>query len=406
MPAKQKLTELALHKLFETGRGSSFTVTYKNGITEHFGEEGSPQFAIRFNDDDILDLIAGDLLVSFGEAYVDGRVDLDGDLADLIFLAIRSGLMAVNGEPPGFTGATLLRAVGKLAFSHQREKANIAHHYDLGNDFFRLWLDSSLTYSCAYFHQPSDTLEAAQQQKIDHSLRKLRLQPRETLLDIGCGWGAMVMRAAEAYGVKATGITLSEEQYAGANAALATAGLNENAGIRLASYRTLAADGEQFDKIISIGMVEHVGKDHLAEFAADAEALLKPGGVALLHLITSVKEGPINHWVEQNIFPGGYIPTLAEMVAHLSGRDFRILDIENIGPHYRLTLDQWSDRFERALPAVREMFDERFIRMWRLYLRASSAAFRAGSLEVHQILVSRGQPTGDPMTREYIYNGH
>lgn len=398
MSAKQKLTELALHKLFEAARGGSFTATYKNGTTEHFGD-GAPQFAIRFNDDYIPDLLGDDLLTSFGEAYMDGHVDVDGDLADLIFLALRSGLMSVTGEPRGFTGATLLRAVGKLGFSLQREKENIAHHYDLGNDFFRLWLDKSLTYSCAYFHRDSDTLEAAQQQKIDHSLRKLRLQAGETLLDIGCGWGALVMRAAEAYGVKATGITLSEEQYAGANAAIASSGLEEKAGVRLASYRTLAADGEQFDKIVSIGMIEHVGKDHLAEFAADAETLLKPGGLALLHLITSVKEGPVNHWVEKHIFPGGYIPTLSEIIAHLSTRDFRIWDVENLGPHYRLTLDHWSERFERALPAVRDKFGERFVRMWRLYLRASSAAFRAGSIEVHQILVSRGQPAGFPMTR-------
>ena len=404
MPAKQKLTELALHKLLEAGRDSSFTATYKNGTTEQFGD-GPPQFAIRFNDDHILDLFGDDLLTSFGDAYVNGRVDVDGDLADLMFLAIRSGLMSVTGKAPGLPGAALLRVVGKLDFSLQREKENIAHHYDLGNDFFRLWLDRSLTYSCAYFHNESDTLEQAQQQKIDHSLRKLRLQPGETMLDIGCGWGATVMRAAEGYGVKATGITLSEEQYAGANAAIASSGFKEKAGVRLTSYRTLAEDGEQFDKIVSIGMIEHVGKDHLAEFASDAERLLKPGGLALLHFITSVKEGPVNPWVEKHIFPGGYIPTLSEMIACLSERDFRIWDVENLGPHYRLTLDHWSDRFERALPAVRGMFDERFVRMWRLYLRAASAAFRAGSIEVHQILVSRGQPAGFPMTREYIYDG-
>jgi cyclopropane-fatty-acyl-phospholipid synthase len=401
MPAKQKLTELALHKLFEAGRDSSFTVTHKNGTTEHFGD-GAPQFAIQFNDDSILDLFGDDLLTGFGEAYMDGRLDVDGDLADLIFLAIRSGLMSVTGKAPGLPGAALLRVVGKLGFSLQREKENIAHHYDLGNDFFRLWLDDSLTYSCAYFHNDSDTLEQAQQQKIDHSLKKLRLEAGETLLDIGCGWGATVMRAAEKYGVKATGITLSEEQYAEANSAIESRGLKEKAGVRLTSYRTLAEEGEQFDKIVSIGMIEHVGKDHLAEFASDAEKLLKPGGLALLHFITSVKEGPINPWIDKNIFPGGYIPTLSEMIACLSERDFRIWDVENLGPHYRLTLDHWSDRFERALPAVRDMFDERFVRMWRLYLRTASAAFRAGSIEVHQILVSRGQPTGFPMTREYI----
>ena len=400
MQARQMLTEQALHKLFERARGGSFAVIYKNGTTEHFGDS-EPQFTVRFNDDDILDLIGDDLLASFGEAYMDGRVDLDGDLADLMSLALRSGLMSVTQTAQGFAGKAL-RAAGKLR-SLKHEKENIARHYDLGNDFFRLWLDESLTYSCAYFRNASDTLEQAQKQKIEHSLRKLRLEPGETLLDIGCGWGALVMRAAEHYGVKATGITLSEEQYAGANAAIVERGLQDRASVRLIDYGTLAAEGKQFDKIVSIGMIEHVGKEHLAEFALNAEARLKPGGLALLHLITGVKEGLINHWVEKHIFPGGYIPTLPEIITHLSAQNFRVWDVENLAPHYRLTLDHWSERFERARPTVLKKFDERFVRMWRLYLRASSAAFREGAVKVHQILASGGQPQNLPLTREDIY---
>ncbi|MGI8469777.1 MAG: class I SAM-dependent methyltransferase [Pyrinomonadaceae bacterium] len=402
MQAQQKLTEHTLHKLFEQVRGASFAVTYKNGATEHFGD-GEPQFTIRFNDDNIFNLIGdGDMLMSFGEAYMDGRVDVEGDLADLISPALRSGLASVNQTTQGFAGKALQRAAGKLRLL-KHEKENIAHHYDLGNDFFRLWLDESLTYSCAYFRSDSDTIEQAQKQKIEHSLKKLRLKPNETLLDIGCGWGALVMRAAERYGAKATGITLSEEQFAGANAAIEKRGFQDKANVRLANYRTLAEEGKQFDKIISIGMIEHVGKEHLAEFVETVETLLKPNGLALLHMITGVKEGPINHWVEKYIFPGGYIPTLSEMITHLSARDFRVWDVENLAPHYRLTLDRWSERFERVVPTVLEKFDERFVRMWRLYLRASSASFREGSIEIHQILVSRGQSRDLPLTREDIY---
>ena len=400
MKAKQILTRQALHGLFEQVRTGSFTVTYNNGITERYGD-GEPQFKISFRNDNLLDFLHGDLLTSFGEAYMDGRVDVEGDLADLMSLALRSGLMSATGGTQGLVG-TALRAVDKMR-SLQREKENIAHHYDLGNDFFRLWLDESLTYSCAYFRNASDTLEQAQQQKIEHSLKKLRLYPGETLLDIGCGWGSMVVRAAEHYGTETTGITLSQEQYAIANAAIEKRGLQDTASVRLADYSAMPDEGKQFDKIVSIGMIEHVGKDNLDGFVQTFEKLLKPGGLALLHLITSVKEGPVNRWVENHIFPGSYIPTLPEIITHLAARNFRIWDVENLAPHYRITLDHWSERFERVVPVVCEKFDERFVRMWRLYLRASSAGFREGALEVHQILVSRGTPQKLPLTREDIY---
>ena len=396
------LAKQALNKLFEWVSGGSFAVTYAGGATERYGN-GEPQFTIRLNDDNVLDLIGGDgdLLTSFGEAYMDGRVDVEGDLADLMSLALRSGLMSVTQKQQGFAGAAL-RAAGKLR-SLKTEKENIRRHYDLGNDFFRLWLDESMTYSCAYFRNSSDTLDEAQRQKIDHTLKKLRLQPGETLLDIGCGWGALVMRAAEVYDAQATGITLSEEQHAGANRAIEQRGLRDKAIIRLADYGALPGEGKRYDKIVSVGMIEHVGKENLAGFVETVEKLLKPDGLALLHLITNVEEGPINRWVEKNIFPGGYIPTLPETVTHLAARGFHVWDVENLAPHYRLTLDHWSLRFERVAAQVREKFDERFVRMWRLYLRASSAAFREGAVEVHQILVSSGRPAGLPLTREDIY---
>jgi cyclopropane-fatty-acyl-phospholipid synthase len=231
----------------------------------------------------------------------------------------------------------------------------------------------------------------------------LRLQPGESLLDIGCGWGALVMRAAEHFGAKATGITLSSEQYAKASALIETRGLQGRANVRLMDYGTLVGQ-DQFDKIVSIGMIEHVGKGNLAAFTSDVETLLKPGGLALLHLVTVVKEGPINSWIEKHIFPGAYVPTLFELLRHLTLCDFRVWDVENLAPHYRITLDHWSERFEQCVPLVRKRFGERFVRMWRLYLRASSAAFREGALEVHQILVSRGQQRVLPLTRADIYS--
>lgn len=395
------LAKQALHRLFEQWRGGPFAVAYRDGTTERYGD-GEPQFTVLFRDENVLDLLTDDPLMSFGEVYMSGRVDVEGDLADLVCLAIRSGLMSATGAPQGLANVARREAAPGLR-SLKRQKEDIAHHYDLGNDFFRLWLDESLTYSCAYFRTPSDTLERAQGQKVGHSLRKLRLEPHETLLDIGCGWGALVMRAAEGFGVEALGITLSEEQHAGASAAIEARGLQGKASVRLVDCGTLAREGRQFDKIVSIGMIEHVGQAHLAEFTGNVEALLKPGGLALLHLITGVKEGAANRWLEKYIFPGSYIPTLSEIINHLSARDFHVWDVENLGPHYRLTLDHWSERFEQCVPLVRDKFNERFVRMWRLYLRISAASFREGTVDVHQILLSRGRPLSLPLTREDIY---
>ena len=401
MIAIRSITNQVLDTLLEQVRGGCFAVTYKGGATKRYGS-GEPQFTVCFKDDHVLDLVGEDMLTTFGEAYMDGRVDVEGDLAELIALALRSGsLSSFTQRTRGLAGVAL-RAVGGLR-SLVREQDNIKHHYDLGNDFFRLWLDESLTYSCAYFRQPSDTLERAQRQKMDHTLQKLRLRPNETLLDIGCGWGSLVMRAAEQYGVNATGITLSEEQHAGANAAIQQRGLQDTASVRLVNYSALPREGEQFDKIVSVGMIEHVGKENLLGFVESLEKLLKPGGLALLHFISGVKEGPTNQWIEKYIFPGGYIPTLPEIGLHLAARDFRVWDVENLAPHYHLTLEHWSERFERVVPTVLEKFDERFVRMWRLYLRTSSAAFREGAVEVHQMLVSRGQPSDLPLTRGDIY---
>jgi cyclopropane-fatty-acyl-phospholipid synthase len=400
MKTKQALTQQSLQALFGNLHGESFSVTYSDGINVQYGDE-EPLFTIIFHEDyHITDFLKGDLLTTFGEGYMEGRIDVEGDLADVISIVLRNGLLSATE-----TGNRLAEDVKNFESKERSlhsEKKNIAHHYDLGNDFFQLWLDKSMTYSCAYFRNETDNLEDAQQQKITHSLRKLRLQNGESLLDIGCGWGELVRRACEDFNVKATGITLSEEQFELASELIKLRGLEDNAKISLMDYSTVGNE-EKFDKIVSIGMLEHVGKQNLKEFSSNIERILKPKGLALLHSITSIKEGDVNRWIEKYIFPGGYIPTLSEIATHLSSQNLHIWDIENLAPHYRKTLDHWSERFETAVPLVLEKFDERFVRMWRLYLRASSACFREGEIEIHQILVSKGSDPNLPLTREDIY---
>ena len=234
-------------------------------------------------------------------------------------------------------------------------------------------------------------------------MRKLRLEPGERVLDIGCGWGALVMRAAQMHHAQITGITLSEQQFYHDCQSIEALSLGGLANVRVIDYEGLAREGRTFDKIVSIGMIEHVGKVHLDDFTGAVSAMLRPGGLALLHFITSPQPGIFNPWIQKHIFPGAYEPTVAEMIDLLSSYDMRVLDVENLRPHYQMTLDHWSARFERNVSKVREMLGEEFVRMWRLYLRGCSSSFRDGVVEIHQMLVSSGKSDNVPWTRDDLY---
>lgn len=389
-----------IHGLLSQVHDGSFDVIYWDGVRRHYGPD-APVVTLTLHDPAIADMLLAGPEKGFPDAYIKGLIDVDGDLADLVALAIRN-----HGEQSHWLAGGAMKIAHNVYSrrSLKKQKQDIASHYDLGNDFFRLYLDDSMTYSCAYFHTPQDTLEQAQRQKIEHSLRKLRLQPGETLLDIGCGWSALIIRAAERYGVKALGITLSEEQYAAGKESIRRRGLEDYCDVRLVNYLDLAKEGLSFDKIVSIGMIEHVGKARLGDFASAVRTLLQPGGVAMLHHISTPWQEPSPTSNQdafiQRIFPGGYIPTLHEMFGHLGENGFNIVDVENLREHYRMTLDHWSDRFERNVDKVREMFNEEFVRLWRLYLRGCSACFREGSCEIHQTLVSKGVCRQLPLTRD------
>jgi cyclopropane-fatty-acyl-phospholipid synthase len=376
----------------------AFSVRLWNGERRTYGT-GPEDVAVRLKDRrTALGLLANPSL-RFGEAYVAGDIEVEGDLGALMELLLRvaRGDLAPGPLHRGFA------AVARWARrnSPRRSRRHVAHHYDLGNDFFALWLGQTMAYSCAYFRHPSDDLDTAQEQKFRHLCEKLRLEPGQTLLDVGCGWGGLAAHAAAHHGVNVVGITLSEAQKRHAEAMIAARGLGSQVEIRLADYRELRPR-RPFDRIVSVGMFEHVGQALIPAYMGATARLLAEGGVGVLHTIGRMAPAPIDPWIGTHVFPGAYFPSLGELAAAMGDRDLAIADVEAWRLHYALTLDRWSEAFEEHAPAVAAQYGERFVRMWRLYLRSSAAAFRVGNVTVWQIQFTRGANNDLPLTRDYL----
>lgn len=337
--------------------------------------------------------------------YVEQEIDVEGDAHELVRIS-----EALSKTPVTENGANFhLRRW--MRHSRLFDRKAIRYHYDINDDFFGLWLDQRRVYSCAYYRRTDDTLDMAQEQKLDHICRKLRLQPGERFLDIGCGWGALLMWAARHYKVHATGITLSANQHDYAVRQIRQQGLEKLCEVRLMDYRDMP-ENEPFDKVASVGMFEHVGRKNLPHYFAKIYRLLKPGGVVLNHGITLNSPdqdelgSDIGEFIDDYVFPGGELVHISRVIDEMSSQGLECWDIESLRPHYARTLWHWVERLEANRDAVLAIVDEKVFRIWHVYMAGSAHGFERGWMSIYQVLA--GRPSADgalafPLTRDYIH---
>ncbi|MDE3078776.1 MAG: class I SAM-dependent methyltransferase, partial [Paracoccaceae bacterium] len=381
-------------------RQGELLVTYPDGRLRRYGS-GTPRVALRFTDPALPRKLVLRPDLSLGEAYMDGNVEIEGDdLRGLLGLL----MMNLETQPENWRDRLLHLRTWLHPLDQfnpmSRARRNVAHHYDLSGELYDLFLDEDRQYSCAYFADPSMTLEEAQRAKKAHIANKLLLEPGMTVLDIGCGWGGLGLTLARDYGARVVGVTLSEEQHKVATRRAKEAGLSDRVEFRLCDYRTVT---ETFDRVVSVGMFEHVGVPHYREYFSAVHDRLAPDGVALIHTIGRVTPpGSTSPWILKYIFPGGYVPALSEMMSAVEKNALWSTDIEVWRMHYAYTLRHWHDRFVAKQDKAKALYDERFCRMWRYYLIASEMSFRHYGQCVFQVQLARRQEAV-PLTRTYLY---
>jgi cyclopropane-fatty-acyl-phospholipid synthase len=372
----------------------TLNVTFWDDATRSFGK-GDPAVDVIVKNSGLLKKAIKSPSLAFGEAYMDGDIEILSPIEDVLTLAELNPMKLNIGST-----FTRLRQLHKNKKTKQPEY--IAHHYDRGNDFYKLWLDPTMSYSCAYFHTLDDTLESAQRQKTDHILRKLQLKSGMRLLDIGSGWGFLLVEAAKKYKTQGLGVTLSKEQVKYAQKLAKREGVDDLVEFRYLNYLDVPKE-ELFDRVVSVGFFEHVGRDNLADYFTVVGRHLKTGGISVLHAITHQDEAPTDAWIDKYIFPGGYLPSVRETTSLIAGNGFYLFDYENLGQHYAITLERWRHNYEKHKTKVIGMYDERFYRMWQLYLIGAMMTFKVGNSSLSQWTFKKGQDPQWPLTREYLY---
>ena len=361
-----------------------------NGNVHKIGE-GDPTFSILVNKvPSVVDMLTS-TSITLGEAYMNGDIQIQGDLYQALNMFL--------GQMGKFsTDQNKLKKLIFTSMSKKNQQKEVSSHYDIGNDFYKLWLDETMSYSCGYFAHETDTLYQAQCNKVHRILDKMDLKEGMSILDIGCGWGFLLIEAAKKYKVKGMGITLSHEQKAKFEERIKAEGLEDYLEVQLLDYRDLPKTGRMFDRIVSVGMLEHVGRGNYGEYLKAAKSVLVPGGIFVLHFISSLKEYPGDAWIKKYIFPGGVVPSLREIIQE---QNYYTLDVESLRRHYNKTLLCWNKNFQAHRDEVVAMFDEKFARMWELYLCSCAATFWNGVIDLHQIVFTNGVNNDLPMTRWY-----
>jgi len=361
---------------------------------EHIIGSGVPIFKVEFKKPISAVELAKSTSLALGEAYIHNDLEIEGDLYTALdnFLSQREKFS---------TNTAFLKKLLITSTSKKNQQKEVSSHYDIGNDFYELWLDKTMSYSCGYFKNENNSLYDAQINKINYILQKLYLKENMTLLDIGCGWGHLLITAAKNYKVKGTGITLSKEQYKKFKEKITEENLTDYLTVELMDYRDLPEYGKKFDRVVSVGMLEHVGRKNYNKFIECIKKILIPGGIFLLHYISALKESDGDPWIKKYIFPGGTIPSLREIETLLAEYNFHTLDVENLRNHYTKTLLCWNKNFHNNIDKISKMFDKEFIRMWEMYLCSCAAVFHNGIVDLHQILVTNGINNSLPIIRWY-----
>jgi len=337
--------------------------------------------------------------IEFGDAYTEGRVEIEGDLVEVLAAVFRS----LSGRNPGSWFARLRSKLLEWTQANtlHGSREHIHRHYDLSTDFYKLWLDSEMLYTCAYFESPSVPLEAAQIDKMDLICRKLQLQRGERVIEAGCGWGSFALYMAEEYGVRVKAFNISQEQLAYAQATAKRRGLADRVEFIEDDYRNIRGKSDVF---VSVGMLEHVGTENYRALGEVIHSTIGNSGRGLLHFIGMNRPRPLSAWIRKRVFPGANPPTLSQIMPPLfEPWNYSVLDVENLRLHYAQTLRHWRNRFERSTDRVAQMFGEQFVRLWRLYLAGSEAGFVAGSLQLFQLLFAGSECRQIPWTRAHLY---